>query len=817
MTEWAAGLLQQYLKVSQETAERSLHIAGVISSALVFTIVATIVIAFDSIFVGSQNIGSLQVGDIAPQNILAPNNITFTSQVLTERSRQEAAENVAQVYDPPDPGVARQQTQLARQILDFIRNVRRDPFGTTEQKINDIQQISALSLDEDVIRGILELSPEAWQAVDDQIALVLERVMRESIREADLTAIRNRLPTQVGISFNAQESAIIVAIVGDLVRANTFANAEETQSAIEALIEGVEPVELTFSRNEVVVREGERIDSADYEALQQLGLLRSNDNRLRQVGHALLASLLVVIVAGMFISRFEPDLFENSRFLMLLTVLVCIVFVGARIALATGQIYVYPMAALAMLFVSITSAQLAVLASLVLAFLIGLIASNSLEIATLACAGGLIGIFMLRRTERLNSFFFAGLVIGLINTVVVTVFNLGLTSSFGTNFDLGVLVLFGMLNGMLAAAVSVAGMYLVTLLFNLPTSLKLSDLAQPNQPLLQRLLREAPGTYQHSLQVANLSEQAALTIGANADLVRVAALYHDIGKMNNAAFFTENQPFDMGNPHDVLDDPYRSADIIISHVTDGDEMARQYHLPQRFRDFIREHHGTSQVYVFYRQAVNMAGGDESTVDISEFTYPGPKPQTKETAIMMVADSCEAAIRSIGPSSKQQISEIVQQIIDSKMRSGQLDDSGLTLNDIKAIRHVFVDMLQAVFHPRIDYRTAASRLPKSDGASVPASNAEAKTGQETNAAESEDNAARQDAKSKHTKLETRSVPLVQPEGELVKLEDEDDDQPLPEVPTLPRTGEHPRVTNHVNGKQGESASEHDETGDEYIET
>lgn len=814
MTEWAAGLLQQYLHVSQETAKRSLHIAGVISSALVFTVVATLIIAFDSIFINTQNTGLLQIGDIAPQNILAPSNVTFTSQVLTERSRQEAAENVAQVYDPPDPGVARQQTQLARQILDFIRNVRRDPFGTPEQKFNDIMHISTLSLNEEVIRNILQLSSETWQSVDDQINLVLVRVMRESIREADLTGVRNRLPTQVGISFSTQEMAIIVEIVGDLVRANTFANAEETQRAVEEVIEAVEPVELTFARNEVVVREGERIDSADFEALQQLGLLRSNDNRLRQVAHALLASLLAVIVAGMFISRFEPDLFENSRFLMLLTVLLCMMFIGARIAFATGQIYLYPLAALALLFVSITNAQLAVLASLVLAFLVGLIASNSLEMATLTCASSLVGTFMLRRTERLNSFFFTGLVIGLVNTVVVTVFHLGLTSSFGTSFDLGILVIFGMLNGMLAAAVAVAGMYLVTLLFNLPTSLKLSDLAQPNQPLLQRLLREAPGTYQHSLQVANLSEQAALMIGANADLVRVAALYHDIGKINNAAFFTENQPFDMGNPHDVLGDPYRSADIIISHVTDGDAIARQYHLPQRFRDFIREHHGTSQVYVFYRQAVNMAGGDESTVDISEFTYPGPKPQSRETAIMMIADSCEAAIRSTGPTSRQQISEIVQQIVDSKMRSGQLDDSGLTLNDIKAIRHVFVDMLQAVFHPRIDYRTAASRLPKAETSGTPTSNVEARSDQETNSVNAAEKVVRQELQ---TTVETQSIPAVQGDAELVKLEDEDGDQPLPEVPTLPRTGEHPRVPNHFNGRQQNSTSQEEQTGDEYVES
>jgi putative nucleotidyltransferase with HDIG domain len=204
-----------------------------------------------------------------------------------------------------------------------------------------------------------------------------------------------------------------------------------------------------------------------------------------------------------------------------------------------------------------------------------------------------------------------------------------------------------------------------------------------------------------------LSEQAANAIGANAVISHVAALYHDIGKVLNPAFFTENQR-DMGNPHDALNDPYRSADIIISHVTEGDEMARQYRLPKRLRDFIKEHHGTTQVYVFYRQAVAMAGDDESAVDIKDFTYPGPRPQSRETAIMMLADSCEATIRSMHPGSKQEIEEAVEKVIEGKRRDGQLDESGLTLNDLSTIKRIFVDMLKAAFHPRINYTEAVAR-------------------------------------------------------------------------------------------------------------
>ena len=317
------------------------------------------------------------------------------------------------------------------------------------------------------------------------------------------------------------------------------------------------------------------MDEADLEALQKLDLLKTDDRLLQEVAQAFLASVLVVVVTGLYVARFERSLYENSRFLMLLAVIFLLVLAGARIVSSTGQIYLYPTAALALLYVSISTSRVALIGTLNLAFLLGLSTAGSLEVATLVGTSGMIGILTLRSTDRLNNFFVTGLVIGLANIIVATVFNLGQADSLTfAGATLSLLVPFSVINGIFAAAAAIAGMYLVTLLFNLTTSLKLAELGQPNQPLLQRLLREAPGTYQHSLQVANLSEQAALTIGANAELVRVSALYHDIGKMLNPAFFSENQQFGGGNPHDVLDDPYRSADIIISHVTEGDDLAR---------------------------------------------------------------------------------------------------------------------------------------------------------------------------------------------------------------------------------------------------
>jgi putative nucleotidyltransferase with HDIG domain len=312
-------------------------------------------------------------------------------------------------------------------------------------------------------------------------------------------------------------------------------------------------------------------------------------------------------------------------------------------------------------------------------------------------------VLSLRNSERLNSYFLSGLFIGIANMVVVLAFFL--TGYPADSVGAMTLVGVGLANGVLSGVAALAGLYLISTMFNVPTSLRLIELMQPSQPLLQRLLREAPGTYQHSLQVANLAELAAERVGANVLLTRVGALYHDVGKMNAPHFFVENQA-DGVNPHDGLNDPYKSAQIILEHVIDGEKLGRKYRLPARLRDFILEHHGTTVPMYFYNKAVSLAGDDASAVDRLKFTYPGPRPRTRETAILMLADSSESIVRARRPGNKQEIADIVKYIFEMRMREGQLDDSGLTMRDLNVMQRVFVETLQGVFHPRIAYPAPA---------------------------------------------------------------------------------------------------------------
>jgi hypothetical protein len=233
---------------------------------------------------------------------------------------------------------------------------------------------------------------------------------------------------------------------------------------------------------------------------------------------------------------------------------------------------------------------------------------------------------------------------------------------------------------------------------------RLIELSRPDYPLLQRLLREAPATYHHSLMVANLAEQAAERIGADALLTRVGAYYHDVGKIARPYFFTENQVEGV-NPHYRLD-PHTSAEVIIEHVKDGLELARRYRLPSRVRAFIPEHHGTNWVSFFHDKAVRLAG-DSATVDADEFRHRGPKPQSKETALVMLADGCEATVRSVRPASAEEVAEIVNRLFAKRVADGQFSECDLTLRDLEIARETFISSLKGVFHPRIQY-------PQSDG-------------------------------------------------------------------------------------------------------
>jgi putative nucleotidyltransferase with HDIG domain len=316
-----------------------------------------------------------------------------------------------------------------------------------------------------------------------------------------------------------------------------------------------------------------------------------------------------------------------------------------------------------------------------------------------------VGTLKLRRGERIAIFALAASYIILVNLCVVMAFKLaGEQSSL---LEIAEASILAFANGLVTIMVTLLGVYLVGTLAGVVTPLQLIELSRPTHPLLRQLLLKAPGTYHHTLLVSNMAERAAEAIGADSLLTRVGTYYHDVGKTIRPYFFIENRA-ESPDPHARLD-PHTSAQVIISHVRDGIELARKYRLPQRVIDFVPEHHGTLMVSYFYHQATRQAGAPDS-VDRAAFRYSGPKPQSRETAIAMLADGAEATVRSRRPGAVEEIEQIVAESVDSRVMSGQLDECPLTMDDVREIRRAFVDVLRGLHHPRISYPPEATLAP-----------------------------------------------------------------------------------------------------------
>ncbi|MFN8451717.1 MAG: hypothetical protein U0521_24775, partial [Anaerolineae bacterium] len=393
--------------------DHPLHRLGVALVAVVFVLSATLIVAFDSIFQTQNSVSLLEVGSIAGEDIRAPASITYVSDVLTDRQRQAAITGVSPIYDPPDPTVARQQITLLQQILDFIDNVRRDPYATATQKAADLNKITAVRLDQDSIDGLLQMDEDTWRSVNSEAVNVLERVMRESIRESDLPLMTDQLPSQVALRFDTRTASVIVALVRDLLRPNRFLNPAATALAQQTAADNVAPESRSFERGQIVVRAGTRLDPVDYEALDHLGLLASPDRRLQNIGRAFLASLVVTVVMGLYLVRIRDRYYVQARFLAVQGGIFLFSLALAR--LFGGQYVLYPSAAMALTLVVITRNEVAVISTIALGLLVGIMADTSLEIAMMITVGGIIGTLLLRRSERVNNYFFVGLAIAVAN------------------------------------------------------------------------------------------------------------------------------------------------------------------------------------------------------------------------------------------------------------------------------------------------------------------------------------------------------------------------------------------------------------------
>jgi putative nucleotidyltransferase with HDIG domain len=493
------------------------------------------------------------------------------------------------------------------------------------------------------------------------------------------------------------------------VVANSTFDAGATERARTEAANLIAPVPISIARGEIIVQRDQRIDDLAREKLSLFGLLDPRPDPLRAAGWFMLAGLVVILLLA-WVWRFRSQIWHRSSALLL----VALLLIGASIALkVTGDRsvlpYVVPIAAVGLLLAVLLDAGAALMVTGVVALLGGAIV-GTVEFSAYVLFGGVAGIIVVRRGERLSHFVQAAGAVAAVQIAVVTLFTLLGDRDFTGFFELaGAAVA-----SAAGAAVAALGSFVILgNAFGITTSFRLLELANPSQPLLRRLLLETPGTYHHSLMVGNLAERAAEAIGADPLLARVAAYYHDVGKLQNPQAFIENQAAN-DNVHDELE-PDQSVALLKAHVANGIDLAYQYKLPKPLIAFIPQHHGTALMSYFYARAQEQATADRgalpgtpaaqeaaATVDAGRFRHAGPKPQSKEAAILMLADSVEASVRSLGTPDEPAIRAMVSRIIRERLEDGQFDECDLTLRDLDQIREAFVAQLLGMYHRRIEY-------------------------------------------------------------------------------------------------------------------
>lgn len=665
--------------------------------------------------------GELTAGDIAPETLVAARDAQFESQVLTEAARDEAAAAVEDVALAIDTGIRDRQSLLLDRYLAQVRSITSRTDLNTQQKIDQIGSLSSPAPVASAGRFALQaIEGASFEAFQRQAVAALTALMSSPVRPERLAeSIDEYLARPANTPANSVEVTAMKEVLRSFVIANFQVDKSATDAKREAARSAVQPVIRTIASGQVIVSDGQQITPQDVEALRLTGVVDDGIDLYTAAGGAIMA-LAFGALLGCYAFLFQPFQSPAGRRMAIVAVSIAAVLAGARIMLpqltpdteSHFVAFALPVAAAAMIAASFAdlsfAALVAVAAGLFAAFAGGVAPQlagssyvgslQSLELGIAYSAGGLAGAAVLHRADRLGRYALSAVTVALAVGAVMAVF--WLIGAQRSNQDLAWIALAASLHGAGAALLSVGVFTMLSMVFGVTTRLQLLELAQAEHPLLRRLQDEAPGTYHHSMLVGALAERAAAMIRADALVVRIGAYYHDIGKLSMPAYYIENQLDDLPSPHESLN-PRESAAVIRAHVSNGLDLAKRYRLPAVVRDFIPQHHGTRLVTYFYRQASHSGLGPNP----ADFRYEGPRPQTKEAAIVMLADSCEAVVRARRADGGPAIEQLIDSVFAERLAEGQMDECDITMRELQAVAASFKTTLRAVYHPRVQYPAA----------------------------------------------------------------------------------------------------------------
>ncbi len=681
---------------------------------LLISAVLSVVVATTLLWRYQPGAVEYNAGEVARQTVKANRTVQYVSAIKTNAARRAALEDPNNIVFAQDPRIADMQLQKLESFIAAVEAAKRD-VSLTPALFRD--RVAAVAPP-----GLPSYDIDTLYRLDEASRLRVEAAARQTVRT---TMMDRKIPLgseaaaqlQMAVSspdaLSATESGTTLSIARAFVVSNMAENTAETRARQQQAASAIPEVRVTILDNEVIVREGDLITPETVEKLETLGLGTQHLSGQRVAGILGLTAALVGIVA-IFVWRAAAGYWTRNRALLFLFLALTPLII-ARFVLPGHAVvpYLFPIAGVGMTAVLLLTTDLALATVAFLATSCAFVADQSMQLAAMYLITGLIGVLLAEHAHSTVSFLWSAVAIGFAGVVVAVSWRLMTPPVDALGIAQRIAATAG--NGLISAGIAFIGATMLARLFGILTPYQLLELAHPRQPLLMRLSQDAPGTYYHSMIVGNLAEKAVEEIGGDPLLTRVAVFYHDIGKMLHPAYFIENQA-NMQNIHDTLD-PYTSARIIIDHVTDGVALAKEAQLPQPILDVIAQHHGTTRTEVFWQKAKEHdgAGADESL-----FRYPGPIPQTKETAVIMLADATEAATRAANRAGRLNVSAkdandrdtdaartaairaIVERIVQDRLKAGQLAAAPLTLRDLDVVQRTFVSVLDGMYHPRIDY-------------------------------------------------------------------------------------------------------------------
>jgi len=668
-------------------------------------------------------------GDIVLKSIYAPFDFKIKGEIdynATEGARKEAASAVPPVY-AIDGSIKEGVLNKVGLFFNSIQELKNDT-GTEERLSRIKEAIAPYDIPLPIANSILELKdPQDFFA---EAVKIIEYILNTGIIAASelskldkdfvktITLIDKAKNTEetrlakelwpfsdirkkadlISASFkDRKEKSLLMDFVSAVSSPNIIYQEEETGLRKQAVMAKTKPVHsmVEVKKNELILNKGERISKdhiAKLEAIEQ-----RDPYPLRVIaffGVALIVILFMLLLV-LYIEFYEPDLIVGNKELILLASICILMVLAAKlIIISPWPSNFIPLSAASMLIALLLNNRLAIITTCFLSIIVGMISGGRLDMAAVSVVGGMIGIFAVRGVRRRSQLVTAGFAVGFANMAYFIGIGLVNSLDFSTYMTEAFI---GLANGIISAIIVTGILPIFEMVFKIITDISLLEIADLNHPILKEMVIKAPGTYHHSLVVGNLAEAACEAIGANALLARVSSYFHDIGKIEKAEYFSENQSGE--SMHDKLS-PTMSSLVITNHVKNGVELAERYRLNKKIVDIIKQHHGTGLVFYFFKRALEKTENEE--VFEEGFRYPGPKPQTKEAACVLLADSVEAASRTLDDPTPSSIQGLVKKVVNNKFIDGQLDECELTLKDLEKMAEVFTHILTGIYHSRVEY-------------------------------------------------------------------------------------------------------------------